>query len=597
MPPRSANLVNAEAVSLAYGTRTLLDQVSLGLSAGDVIGVVGRNGDGKTTLLSVLTGSVEPDSGRVVANPSVSIGVLTQAEQVTPGVTVRDLIVDGQPDHVWAADPAKRAVVEHLLADIDLDADASRLSGGERRRTALVTLMLGHHDLLVLDEPTNHLDVEAVAWLAEHLNALQATKVAMLVVSHDRWFLDAVCTRIWEVHDGVVDSYDGGYAAYVLARAERTRQASANESRRRNLLRKELAWLRRGAPARTSKPKFRIDAASVLIEDEPPPRDKLALEQFSVTRLGKDVFDMVNLGYTLPDERVLLKGVNWSIGPGDRIGLVGVNGAGKTTLLRLLDHEISPTHGRVKQGRTLRIGHLSQAVTELDDSDRVLESVTQLRNETRLATGRDASASNLLEEFGFTGDKLVTRIGDLSGGERRRLQFLRLLMAEPNVLLLDEPTNDLDIDTLTVIEDYLDSWPGTLIVVTHDRYFLERVCDVTYALMGDGRCVMLPGGVDAYLEQRRARTTGASKSAALGTSATTSAAPADAARMRAARKDLKRLESQLAKAEQRIEKLHAAMADAASDYEQLTSLHAELDAELAARDELEEAWLMAAEEA
>ena len=597
MPPLTSNLVNAESVTLAYGTRTLLDGVSLGLSAGDVIGVVGRNGDGKTTLLGILTGAVEPDSGRVVANPAVSIGVLTQAEQVTPGVSVRDLIVDGQPDHVWAADPSKRAVVEHLLADVDLDAEVARLSGGERRRAALVALMLGHHDLLVLDEPTNHLDVEAVAWLAEHLNALQARRIAMLVVSHDRWFLDAVCTRIWEVHDGMVDPYDGGYAAYVLARAERTRQAAANESRRRNLLRKELAWLRRGAPARTSKPKFRIDAASVLIEDEPPPRDKLALEQFSVTRLGKDVFDLVNLTYTLPNDRVLLRGVNWSIGPGDRIGLVGVNGAGKTTLLRLLDHDLVPTHGRMKQGKTLRIGHLSQAVTELDDSERVLESVTRLRNETRLATGRDASASNLLEEFGFTGDKLVTRIGDLSGGERRRLQLLRLLMGEPNVLLLDEPTNDLDIDTLTIIEDYLDSWPGTLVVVTHDRYFLERVCDVTYALMGDGTCVMLPGGVEQYLERRRARTSGVAKSATLGASATTSGAPADAARSRAARKELAKVESQLAKSEKRITALHASMAEAASDYARLTALHAELDAEQASRDDLEEAWLLAAEDA
>ena len=597
MPPLTSNLVNAESVTLAYGTRTLLDGVSLGLSAGDVIGVVGRNGDGKTTLLGILTGAVEPDSGRVVANPAVSIGVLTQAEQVTPGVSVRDLIVDGQPDHVWAADPSKRAVVEHLLADVDLDAEVARLSGGERRRAALVALMLGHHDLLVLDEPTNHLDVEAVAWLAEHLNALQARRIAMLVVSHDRWFLDAVCTRIWEVHDGMVDPYDGGYAAYVLARAERTRQAAANESRRRNLLRKELAWLRRGAPARTSKPKFRIDAASVLIEDEPPPRDKLALEQFSVTRLGKDVFDLVNLTYTLPNDRVLLRGVNWSIGPGDRIGLVGVNGAGKTTLLRLLDHDLVPTHGRMKQGKTLRIGHLSQAVTELDDSERVLESVTRLRNETRLATGRDASASNLLEEFGFTGDKLVTRIGDLSGGERRRLQLLRLLMGEPNVLLLDEPTNDLDIDTLTIIEDYLDSWPGTLVVVTHDRYFLERVCDVTYALMGDGSCVMLPGGVEQYLERRRARTSGVAKSATLGASATTSGAPADAARSRAARKELAKVESQLAKSEKRITALHASMTEAASDYARLTALHAELDAEQASRDDLEEAWLLAAEDA
>ncbi|MEL4504204.1 ABC-F family ATP-binding cassette domain-containing protein [Luteococcus sp. H138] len=597
------NLLNAEQVTKTYGTRTLLDQVSLGLGKGDVIGVVGRNGDGKSTLLKVLTGAIEPDGGRVTRTGSVSIGVLTQAEEVIPGQTVRDLIVAGEPDHVWARDAYRRAVVEHLLADIELDAELGRLSGGERRRAALVSLMFGQHDLLVLDEPTNHLDVEAVAWLADHLNALQQRSIAMLVVSHDRWFLDAICNRVWEVHDGVVDPYDGGYAAYVLARAERSRQAAANEARRQNLVRKELAWLRRGAPARTSKPKFRIEAANTLIEDVPPPRDRLALEQFSVSRLGKDVFDLEKVTLRF-GERTLLNQLTWSIGPGDRIGLLGVNGAGKTTLLNLLAHELSPTSGRVKQGKTLRLGHLSQHIGELDERETVLESVNRLKAETKLATGKDTSASNLLQEFGFTGEKLVTRIGELSGGERRRLSFLRILMDEPNVLLLDEPTNDLDIDTLTVIEDYLDTWPGTMIIVSHDRYFLERVTDYTYALMGDGRCVLLPGGVDEYLAHRRNRETGPGKSAQLTADAASAgdatpdsaAAPrASAAEIRQARKDLSRLESQMTKLSARIEKIHAQMADHASDYAKLAELQAELQVASDEHDELELAWLEAAE--
>ena len=598
-----ANIVNAEHVSKGYATRTILDDVSLGLGSGDVVGVVGRNGDGKSTLLNVLTGVVEPDAVSVTRSAAASIGHLSQADDLPAGATVRDVIVGGEPDHVWAANPTTRSIVEHLLADIALDAAVDDLSGGERRRVSLVALMLGGHDLVVLDEPTNHLDVEAVSWLARHLNDLAAGGTAMLVVSHDRWFLDAVCTRVWEVHDGVVDAYDGGYAAYVLARVERQRQAAANEARRQNLARKELAWLRRGAPARTSKPRFRIEAANQLIADVPDPRDKLALQQFSVTRLGKDVFDLDRVTLDLPAApgesrpRHLLGPLTWSIGPGDRIGLVGVNGAGKSTLLRLLAHEQAPTSGRVKQGKTLRVGHLSQAVTELDDSERVLDSVNRLRRETLLATGREASASQLLEEFGFTGDRLVTRIGELSGGERRRLQFLRLLMGEPNVLLLDEPTNDLDIDTLTVIEDYLDTWPGTLVVVTHDRYFLERVCDVTYALVGDGRCVLLPGGVDEYLEGRRRResaTPVSARGAGPAPAASASNGPS-AAETRLAKKELSRLESQLDKVGRRIEAIHAQMAEHASDYGKLAELQAELSAQTEAKDGLELAWLEAAE--
>ena len=584
------NLVNAERISVAFGTRTLLDEVSLGLGRGDVVGVVGRNGDGKTTLLQVLTGVREPDSGRVVQTGATSVGYLRQAEDADTAATVRDAIVGGAPDHVWAAQAHTRAVVEHLLADIDLDTPLRRLSGGERRRTAVAELLLADHDLLVLDEPTNHLDVEAVDWLAEELRRWPTRDRALLVVSHDRWFLDAICTRIWEVHDGVVDSYDGGYAAYVLARAERARQAAGMATRRKNLLRKELAWLRRGPPARTSKPRFRIDAANTLIADEPPPRDRLELQQLATRRLGKDVFDLTRVNLTIPPERVLLRDLTWSIGPGQRIGLVGVNGSGKTTLLRLLLGEQAPDSGTVKRGRTLQVGYLSQTVAELRGSERVLESVEQIRRQTRLATGREAGATTLLEDFGFTGERLTTGLDALSGGERRRLQFLRLLLAEPNVLLLDEPTNDLDIDTLTVLEDYLDSWPGTLLVVTHDRYFLERTCDVTYALMGDGSCVLLPGGVEQYLASRRVTET-----VAPTPTGPAGRAPTDAAATRRGRKDLARIESQLAGVGTRIERLHDEMATVAADYARLAALQTELDQATTRQAELEDSWLTTAE--
>jgi len=589
-----ANLVNAEKLTLAFGTRILLDGVSLGLNSGDVVGVVGRNGDGKTTLLRLLVGTLEPDSGRVVRN--ASIGHLGQTDDFAAGASIRDVIVGGRADHVWAADAARRDVVTNLLADVDLERPVTALSGGERRRAALASVLLGGHDLLVLDEPTNHLDVEAISWLAAHLAELQRTGVAMLVVSHDRWFLDAVCNRVWEVHDAGVDAYDGGYAAYVLARAERVRQAAANEARRQNLLRKELAWLRRGPPARTSKPKFRIDAANVLIRDVPEARDTIRLREFAVSRLGKDVFDLKAVSYAI-GERTLLDHVDWSIGPGDRIGIIGVNGSGKTTLLRLLAGDLHPTSGKVKQGRTLRLGELSQDVTHvragqepLHEDDRVLDSVQRLQRQVRLATGVESSASSLLEDFGFRGDRLVTRIGELSGGERRRLQFLRLLLAEPNVLLLDEPTNDLDIDTLTVVEDYLDTWPGTLMVVSHDRYFLERTCDAIYALTGDGKCVLLPGGVDEYLA-RRATSRDSGTAPAPSRAQTT-----DAAGERASRKELGRVEGQLTKLATRVDELHVLMSEQAADYERLVALGAELDSALARQDELENRWLELAEQ-
>jgi ABC transport system ATP-binding/permease protein len=584
-----SNVVNAERVTITYGTRTLLDDISLGLGRGEVVGVVGRNGAGKTTLLEVLAGTLAPDAGRVTHTGHVSIGFLHQTDDIATDASVRDLIVGRAPDHVWAANPRTRATVEHLLADVDLDAQVASLSGGECRRVALVALLLDDHDLLALDEPTNHLDVEAIDWLAEELGALQRAGVGMLVVSHDRWFLDAICTRIWEVHDGSVHAYEGGYAAYVLARAERARQAAAAAARRDNLLRKELAWLRRGAPARTSKPKFRLAAAEALITDEPEPRDRLQLQRFATARLGKDVFDLDEVSVALGG-RVLLRNLSWSIGPGMRIGLIGVNGSGKTTLLRLLTGELTPDSGSVKRGKTLRIGYLSQGMEELRGSDRVLQSIDRVRRQARLARGAEASASSLLEDFGFTGDRLTARLDDLSGGERRRLQMLRLLLDEPNVLLLDEPTNDLDIDTLTVVEDYLDNWPGTLLVVTHDRYFLERVCDVCYALMGDGSCVLLPRGVDQYLQSRRDRP---SDGPHAKTSAVTRSAGSAASRQ--ARKDLVRLEQQIARLDERLTALHEEMAEVASNYEQLVELQNEIETLQANKNRLELAWLEAAD--
>jgi ABC transport system ATP-binding/permease protein len=582
-----ANLINVERATVGYGTRTLLDAVSLGVDDGDAIGVVGRNGDGKTTLLQVLTETRQPDSGRVTHTSGLSVGYVRQADDFAAGATVREVIVGGRPDHIWAAEPDTRAVVSHLLSGVDLDAGVGRLSGGERRRVALAEVLLAGHDVVVLDEPTNHLDVEVIGWLAQHLNARRAR--ALVVVSHDRWFLDAVCTRTWEVHDGDVDAYDGGYAAYVLARAERMRLAAGTEARRRNLMRKELAWLRRGPPARTSKPKFRIQAANELIANEPPPRDSLVLQRFATTRLGKDVFDLHRVLLEVAD-RVILDRVDWSIGPGARIGLVGVNGTGKTSVLRLLTGELQPAAGTIKRGATLKIGYLSQALVEIDGTDRVLDAVEDRRRVTQLAGGGEISADTLLKDFGFTGDKLTARVADLSGGERRRLQILRLLLDEPNVLLLDEPTNDLDIDTLTVIEDYLDGWPGTLIVVTHDRYFLERVSDVTYALTGGGRCDMLPGGIEQYLADR------ADASPDEPARPEPSRRESVSARERRTAKEMARIEGQLAKLDVQIAALHDLMAEAASDHVRAGELNVELGELLARKESLEEAWLAAAED-
>ncbi|HET9655009.1 MAG TPA: ABC-F family ATP-binding cassette domain-containing protein, partial [Kineosporiaceae bacterium] len=514
-----AHLLNVESVTVSFAARALLDGVSLGLDDGDRVGVVGRNGDGKSTLLRVVARTQVPDGGRVTHTRGVSVGLLSQADDLPAGADVRHAVVGDVPDHVWAADPGVRDVFTGLLGGLDapivggLDAPVDTLSGGQRRRVALARLLATPHDVLLLDEPTNHLDVEGVAWLAEHLRGRWPDgRGGLIVVTHDRWFLDAVCTTTWEVHDGVVDSFEGGYAAYVLARAERSRIAAVTEERRQNLIRKELAWLRRGAPARTSKPRFRLDAAAALIADEPPPRDGLALQKMATARLGKDVVDLEDVSLAVGGadggaRRVLLDHVTWRLGPGDRIGLVGVNGSGKTTLLRVLLGQVVPDAGKVKRGTTVRAVILSQDVRELDDvADlRVQEAVEKVRGSIRIGD-RDVTAGQLLERLGFTKQRVWTPVAELSGGERRRLQLLRLLMGEPNVLMLDEPTNDLDTDTLAAVEDALDGWPGTLIVVSHDRYLLERVTDRQLALLGDGRVRDLPGGVEEYLRLRAAFT-------------------------------------------------------------------------------------------
>jgi len=591
------NLVNLENVAKSYGTTTVLESVSLGIASADRIGVVGRNGGGKSTLLRMITGAEPPDSGRATVTGGLQIATVAQSDssaRLAAGATVRDLVLGDLAEHVWAGDAAVRSVLAGLgLATLGLDSPVDRLSGGERRRVSLAAALVTDADLLVLDEPTNHLDVEGVGWLAEHLNNRRG---ALLAVTHDRWFLDAVCTRTWEVIDGTVRSFDGGYAAYVLARAERARQAGASEARRQNLLRKELAWLRRGAPARTSKPKFRIEAAEALIADVPPVRSSVELRALSARRLGRSVYDVQDVTLSVGsggEARTLLAGATWHVGPGDRIGVIGVNGSGKTHLLRLLAGELAPDAGTVRIGQTVRVGYLSQDVTELPSDLRVIEAVTEVRG-TAVLDGVELSAGQLAERFGFAGERQWTPVSDLSGGERRRLQLLRLLLGQPNVLLLDEPTNDLDTDTLTELENLLDSWAGTLVVVSHDRYLIERVCDSTVALLGDGSIAALPGGVEEYLRRR----TDQQAARAQATKAQ-AAQPAGAERKvdpRMARKELARLEREIAKAERREAELHQALAEHATDYTRITELDGELRTVLSTKEAAEHRWLELSEE-
>ncbi len=571
-----ANLVNLENISKAYGTTTVLDGVSLGITDGERIGVVGRNGDGKSTLLHMITGAEPPDSGRVTRTGGVRVATVEQRGHLPAGSSVRSVVVGDGAEYEWAGDAAVREVLSGLgLAAVGLDADVARLSGGERRRVALARALVQQAQLLVLDEPTNHLDVEGITWLATYLVARRG---ALLVVTHDRWFLDAVCLRTWEVTGATVLQYEGGYAAYVLARAERTKQSDTAEARRQNLLRKELAWLRRGPPARTSKPKFRIDAAEALIADVPEARSSVELRSLAQRRLGRSVYDVEDVTMKLGD-RTLLDHITWHVGPGDRIGVIGVNGSGKTHLLRLLAGELAPTSGTVKIGQTVHAGHLSQEVTELPGELRVLEAVQEVRM-TATLDGTELSATQLAERFGFANDRQWTPVADLSGGERRRLQLLRLLLIAPNVLLLDEPTNDLDTDTLAALEDLLDSWPGTLIVVSHDRYLIERICDSTVALLGDGSLAALPGGVEEYLTRR----------AAAGTAASTDRRERKGD-SRAARKELIRLERQLAHLTKREATLHGQLATHATDFAHASELNAELRAIVTEREATEHSWL------
>ncbi|MGZ4268979.1 MAG: ABC-F family ATP-binding cassette domain-containing protein [Solirubrobacteraceae bacterium] len=570
----------------------MLRDVTLGVAEGDRIGVVGRNGDGKSTLLSLIDGAEEPDAGAITRVGGLGMARLGQGDELEGHTTVRAALVGDRADHEWAADAAFRAVLDGLLGGVELrrlpagmDTEIAPLSGGERRRIALARLLLDDPELLLLDEPTNHLDVEGVDWLARHLASRRGS---MLVVTHDRWFLDAVCTATWEVADEAVHQYEGGYAAYVLARAERDRQASAREDRRRQLVRKELAWLRRGPPARTSKPKFRIEAANALIADEPEPRDRAELLRFAGARLGDKVLDAIGVSLAFGDRR-LLRDVTWRLGPGDRVALVGVNGSGKTSLVKVLGGELAPTAGEVQRGTTVRLAHLSQDTAEIPGHLRVLESLEEVRGHAVLADGQEITAALLCDRFGFRGARARTLVRDLSGGERRRLQLMRLLMEGPNVLLLDEPTNDLDIDTLAALEDLLDGWPGTLVVVSHDRYFVERVCDDVYALGDDGGLRHLPGGIDQYVEARRA----AAESASAPAKGKAPAPPG--AVLRAARKDVARLERALERLGEREAALQEQMAASATDHERLAALHAGLDELAVERDALEAAWLERAE--
>jgi ABC transport system ATP-binding/permease protein len=612
-----ANLVSVERASLALGTTQILDGVSLGVSSGTRVGVVGRNGGGKSTLLRVLAGLQPVDEGRITTFGSLTIGMLTQVDTLDPAATIRTAVLGDLPEHVWAGDPRIRDILDGLLGGIDapdvggLEAIVGPLSGGERRRLGLAGLLAADHDLLLLDEPTNHLDVEGVAWLAEHL-ATRRTRpgTSVVAVTHDRWFLDEVATTTWEVVDGTVNSYDGGYAAYVLAKAERDRVAEVTEERRSNLLRKELAWLRRGAQARSTKPKFRIDAANELVADEPAPRDDVSLVRFATTRLGKDVVDLVDASVTF-GQRPVLDNVTWRLAPGDRIGIVGVNGSGKSTLMRAIFGDVALSAGKRKVGKTVSMAYLTQEVRELEKfADwRVIEAIEDVKQYTRLGD-KEVSASQLAKRLGFSGGRQQTRVSDLSGGERRRLQFLRLLMAEPNVLILDEPTNDLDIETLTSMEDVLDGWAGTLLVVSHDRYLLERMCDRQVALLGDGAIRDLPGGVEQYLDLRHgARASATASWASAGSRVSVSAGASagaggggggrnprqSAADLREAKKDLNRLDRQLAKLSAHEDRIHVEMAAKAADHTAVLALNDALRAIVAEREVLELEWLSVAE--
>ena len=578
-----APLIVAERIGQSFPSGTVLRDVTVGVAEGDRIGVVGRNGDGKSTLLRILAKRFEPDRGRVTWRRDLRVGVVEQQDELEPGHTAITAVVGDRPAHEWASDPAVRDVLAGLMSDLDHDAPVETLSGGQRRRVALARTLVRRWDLLVLDEPTNHLDLEGVTWLARHV---RSRSEALLVVTHDRWFLDEVCTLTWEVHDGTVDAFEGGYAAYVLQRVERDRQAAAAEERRQNLMRKELAWLRRGAPARPSKPKFRIEAANALIEREPPVRDSVSLARLATARLGKDVVDLLDVSVEY-DGRPVLRDVVWRIGPGERAGILGRNGAGKSTLLGLVTGAVQPTEGRVKRGKTVKIAALTQQLDDLDAvaDDRVSEVVARKRA-SYVADGREMTPGQLLERLGFTSAQLSTPVRDLSGGQRRRLQLLLILLDEPNVLILDEPTNDMDTDMLAAIEDLLDTWPGTLLVVSHDRYLLERVTDHQYAVMGT-HLRHLPGGVDEYLRLQSA----ADESEREAPRPRAERPARDGRAEREARKEIARLERRIERLADEIAELDRLMVEAATDPDRLLELDARRRPLAAELEQVEQSWL------
>lgn len=606
-----AFLLGCEKARVEFPTKTVFEDVSLGLDEGDRIGVVGKNGDGKSTLLSLLAGIIEPDEGRVIRTRGVRVGVLGQADVLSDDDTVEHAVVGDAPEYEWAGDARVRDIISGLAADIPWQGRIGDLSGGQRRRVDLARLLIGDWDVLMLDEPTNHLDMRAITWLAHHLKARWKHGTgALLVVTHDRWFLDEVCLSMWEVHDRTIDPFEGGFSAYIQQRVERDRQAQVAEQRRQNQLRRELAWLARGAQARSTKPKFRIDAARELIADVPPLRNTLELKRMAVARLGKQVVDLTDVSVRLGGKTVL-DDVSWIIGPGDRFGIVGENGAGKTTLLRVIEGALAPSAGRVKIGKTVKFAVLSQHLDNLVKlgSDRVREVIGRYSRRVML-DGKEATPAQLLERLGFTRDDLNEPVCDLSGGQKRRLALMLILLDEPNVLILDEPGNDLDTDMLAQVEDLLDGWPGTLLLVTHDRYLMERVTDNQYALI-NGKIRHLPRGVDEYLELV-GRTTderggvvasasgkaSASKqpSTSAGEQATGAASKLSGGEIRALRKSMASAERKMDTLRGKIEGIHQAMTEVdPSDYVKLGDMQKEIREIEAQIEALEEEWMEAAE--
>lgn len=623
-----AILLGCDSISLDFPTKRVFTNVTLGVNEGDRIGIVGRNGDGKSTLINLLAGILEPDDGRVTHRRNLSVGLLGQRDSLDDSDTVRHAVVGSAPEYEWASSPRVREILSGLIPDVPWEGAVGTLSGGQRRRVDLARLLIGTYDVLMLDEPTNHLDMRTINWLAHHLKTRwQAGAGALLMVTHDRWFLDEVCTSMWEVHDGSVDPFEGGYSAYILQRVERDRRAQVEEERRRNMARKELAWLSRGAQARSTKPKFRVEAARELIADVPPLRNELELKRLAVARLGKQVIDVLDVtaGYPdplkernssehrqeVPNERAdkpVLENVTWLIGAGDRFGLLGENGAGKSTLIDIIQGKLKPLSGRVKIGQTVRFGVLSQQLDELQPllNDTIREVLSRYKR-SYIIDGKETSPEKLLERLGFTQEQLWSRIGDLSGGQRRRLQLMLTLLKEPNVLILDEPGNDLDTDMLAIVEDLLDGWPGTLILVTHDRYLMERVTDQQFALI-DGHLRHVPGGVDEYLRLASSAglsggqggsptfaRTGAGKSDAKP-DGTASTGLSNAERQRL-RKEAASLERRMDTQRKRIDELEAQMAAVdPTDYLALETQQRKIDEARAAIDDLETAWLEVSEQ-